>query len=131
MKASFKLRKEAGHGGCIPRGWRMAWYEPRRRVGVYYPAPLHRVMRAAREFVYRIHVAACAPTIERAQVFEMQRAHADRQRLADEYARGYLIGWRECFRAALEAVEDELTRNDDVWDIGGLLVDTPKSPPEN
>ena len=78
MKASFKLRKEAGHGGCIPRGWRMAWYEPRRRVGVYYPAPLHRVMRAAREFVYRIHVAACAPTIERAQVFEMQRAHADR-----------------------------------------------------
>ena len=29
----------------IPRGWQMAWYEPRRRIGVYYPAPLHWLLR--------------------------------------------------------------------------------------
>ena len=27
-----KLRKEVAHGGRVPRGWHLAWYEPRRRV---------------------------------------------------------------------------------------------------
>lgn len=38
-------RREIPLGGNIPSGWRMAWREPRRRVGVYYPAPFHWVIR--------------------------------------------------------------------------------------
>ena len=131
MTARLRLRREAGHGGVVPRGWEMAWYEPRRRVGVYYPAPLHWLMRAARECVYRVGIALRAPGIERAQVFEMESTHRDRQRLADEYARGYLVGWRECFRDCVKAVQEEITRSDDVWDIGDLLSDTPKAPHDN
>jgi hypothetical protein len=102
----FRVRRDAGHGAVIPRGWRMAWYEPRRRVGVYLPAPLHLVFRVLRELAYRWRTAMAAPTIEHAEVFEMQRAHRERERLADEYARGYLNGWRECFRACLDVVEE-------------------------
>jgi hypothetical protein len=131
MSARIKLRREVGRGGFVPAGWQFAWYEPRRRVGVYYPAPLHWLMRAVRECVYRFLVAVRAPAIERSQVFDMQPTHRERQRMADEYARGYLIGWRECFHACLEVVEDELTRSDDVWEIGALLTDTPKLPRDN
>jgi hypothetical protein len=122
MKSFSKLRREVGHGGTIPRGWRLAWYEPRRRVGVYFPVPLHWVCRALREIVHRVRIALRAPSIECAQVFEMQRVHRKRQDLAEEYARGYMAGWHECFEACLVAVEDELTRTDDVWELGSMLT---------
>jgi hypothetical protein len=131
MSARRGLRREVSHGGMVPRGWQMAWYEPRRRIGVYYPSPLHWVLRALREIFHRLRVAMCSPAIECTQIFEMQHGHRDRQRMADEYARGYLIGWRECFHACLEAVEAELTRSDDVWDIGDLLTDASKPPKDN
>jgi hypothetical protein len=131
MRASMKLCREVGHGGIVPHGWRMAWYEPHRRIGVYYPAPLHWVLRAAREFSYRLRIALRAPRIERAQVFEIQKSHRDHQQLADEYARGYLAGWRECFQTCIEAVEEELAHGDDVWDIGGMLTGPPKPPRKN
>lgn len=131
MRTRMNLRREVGHGGMVPRGWRMAWYEPRRRVGVYYPSPLHWLLRAMREIVYRVRIAVRAPEIECTQIFEMQRTHRDRQHLADEYARGYLVGWRECFHTCLAAVEDELGRSDDVWEIGALLADAPPSPKDN
>lgn len=105
----------------------MAWYEPRRRVGVYYPAPLHWLLRAWREFGYRLQLALRAPVRECAQVFEMQRAHRDRQRLAEEYARGYMAGWQECFAECLAAVESEITQVDEIWDVGGLLADAANS----
>jgi len=131
MKLQFTIRRELSHGASVPRGWRFAWYEPRRRVGVYYPSPLHWLLRVLREIAYRARVAWDAPEIERAQIFEMQRIHRERQRLAEEYARGYLIGWHECFRACLEIVEDELTRPSDLVDISALLVDADKLPPGN
>jgi hypothetical protein len=74
-----KFKKVVSHGGVVPPGWRMAWYEPRRRVGVYYPAPLHWILRAWREFRYRAELAARAPSIERAQFLDMQRTHRERQ----------------------------------------------------
>jgi len=123
----LRIRREVTHGALVPPGWRFAWYEPRRRVAVYYRAPLHWLMRAARELIYRLRVARDAPSIERAQVFEMQRIHRERQRLADEYSRGYLVGWHECFRECLEIVEDELTHPSQLLDIGALLLDSPKS----
>ena len=131
MKTHVILRREAGHGGIIPRGWQMAWYEPHRRVGIYYPSPLHWVLRALREFAYRLRIALCAPRIEHAQVFEMQRAYRDRRRLADEYARGYLAGWREGYQACVDVMEEEIARADEVWEIGALLTGGPKPSQEN
>jgi hypothetical protein len=131
MKVSMKLRKEVSHGGSIPRGWRLAWYEPKRRVGVYYPSPLHWVVRTTRELSWRLRTALHAPPIERAQVFEMQRSHREREKLAEEYSRGYLIGWRACYHECLVAVEEELTRSDRVWEIGELFTETPKISREN
>jgi hypothetical protein len=123
MNALAKLRREVGHGGTIPSGWRLAWYEPRRRVGVYFPAPLHWALRAWRELAYRLRLAMRAPRIECAQVFELQRAHHYRQELSSEYARGYMAGWHECFDACLVAVEDELSRSGDMWELGSLLAE--------
>lgn len=131
MSLFGKLRREAGHGKRVPRGWRMAWYEPRRRVGVYYPTPLHWVMRGWHEFVYRLRLAIHAPQRECAEVFEIQRTHRERARLADEYATGYLAGWRECFRSCMEGVEEEMARSDDLREVGALLADTKKPPLKN
>jgi hypothetical protein len=126
MKLVQVFGREVGHGGRIPRGFQMAWYEPRRRVGVYFPSPLHWILRALRELAYRLRVALQAPALERADVFAMQRTHRERQRLAEEYARGYLSGWRECFETCMAAVEDEIVRMDDVWDASALLLDDGK-----
>ena len=126
MREALKLRKfkkEVSRGGVIPSGWRLAWYEPRRRVGVYYPPPLNWLMAALRELRYRLRIALRAPRIEAAQFFAMQRYHHQRQRMADEYASGYMAGWHECFQTCVEAIEDELHK-DDVWDVGALLTDT-------
>ena len=129
--ARIRFRKEAGHGGVVPRGSGMAWYEPRRHVGVYFPAPLHLIARAGREIAHRWRMALEAPEIERAEVFEMQRAHRERERLADEYARGYLNGWRECFSACLTVVEDEFERGQETWSAGALLTDSGDAKREN
>ena len=131
MSTKITLRREAGHGGCVPRGWQMAWYEPRRRVGVYYPAPLHWLLRALREVAYRLRVARRMPSIEQLQVFDMQRLHKQRERLADEYASGYLVGWRECYQTCIAAVEEELACMDEAWEVDALLAETPKLPRRN
>ena len=119
----MKFRREAGQGGIVPRGWGMAWYEPCCRIGIYYPIPLNWIMRVWREFAYRLRLALNAPPIECAQMFEMQRTHHERCRLADEYANGYMAGWHECYQECLTAVESEITRVDEVWDIPGLLAE--------
>jgi hypothetical protein len=128
MNIEKMLRKEVTHGGVIPTGWQLAWYEPRRRVGVYYPTPLHWVLRVLREIGHRAQVAMRAPGIEREQVFQMQRQHKERERLAEEYARGYLSGWHECFQSCLTAVQEEISHADQVWDISAFLADAPKRP---
>ena len=64
MKNHWTIRREVGHEGEIPRGWKLAWYEPRRRMGVYFPTPLHRVARATRELIHRVRLAIDAPDID-------------------------------------------------------------------
>ncbi|MFZ0233092.1 MAG: hypothetical protein WA772_13435 [Candidatus Acidiferrales bacterium] len=130
MNTLLKLRKEVSHGGVIPRGWQMAWYEPRRRIGVYFPAPLHWLARALREVAHRVRIALRSPGIELAEVFQMQRVHRDRERLAEEYARGYMVGWRECFQTCLSAVEEEISRADEDWDVSSFLPSAPRPPRE-
>jgi hypothetical protein len=105
----------------------MAWYEPNRRIGVYYPPPLHWMLRILRELVYRVRIAVRAPSIERSELVAIQRGDCERQRFADEYASGYLAGWRECFQTCLEAVQEEVGRADEVWSLGDLLTGPPKS----
>ena len=126
MTMARTLRKEVTHGGVIPRGWQLAWYEPRRRVGIYYPAPLNWILRSLRELHHRAQLAVRAPGIEHEEVFQMQRVHKERERLAEEYARGYLSGWRECFQTCLTAVEEEISRADETWDISAFLPDAAK-----
>lgn len=99
------LKWELGHGADPRHGWRLAWYEPRRRVGVFFPAPLHWIARAVRELKYRIATAWRAPTRERQDAFDLQRVERERQKLSSEFARGYLKGWQECIDAWAEAVE--------------------------
>ncbi|MGA8220061.1 MAG: hypothetical protein WB780_00290 [Candidatus Acidiferrales bacterium] len=84
------------------------------------------MVRGLREFSYRLQIAMHAPRIEHAQVFEMQRIQRERQRLTEEYARGYLSGWRECFQACLEAVEEEIARVDDAFDTSTWFPVTAK-----
>ncbi len=105
MGARGILKCELGHGAEPRPGWRLAWYEPRRRVGVFFPAPLHLLARAIRELKWRIGVAWRAPTRERHEVFDLQRVQREQQKLAAEFARGYLRGWAECIDAWAEAVE--------------------------
>jgi hypothetical protein len=130
MKLLTGLRREVGHGGNVPAGYQLAWYEPHRRMGVYFPVPLHWALRALRELWRRLQLALRAPRIECAEVFEMQRAHRERERLAAEYARGYINGWRECFHVCLDAVEEEIERVDEAWDVGSMLP-APRPPRKN
>jgi hypothetical protein len=105
MKRRDIVGREVTFGAPIPRGWRMAWYEPQKRVAVYFPTPLHWLAGAAREIVWRIGIAWNVSRRERHESQEMQRTFRERQRLAEEYAAGYLVGWHECLDACLEALE--------------------------
>ena len=126
-----KLRREIGRGGVIPRGWKLAWYEPRRRIGVYYPVPLHWIARMLCEFGYRLRLALRAPRVERAEFMAMQRTYTNQQRMADEYSRGYMAGWRECYQACVDAIEGEMDRAEEVWDVGALLTNETGVRPQN
>lgn len=106
------MRCELGHGAAPRRGWRMAWYEPRRRVGVFFPAPLHWLVRAIREFAWRMRLAWRAPTREQQDVFDLHRVQRERQKLAAEYARGYIQGWQECLAECIETLE---SADEDPW----------------
>jgi hypothetical protein len=123
----FRLCREIGHSGRVPRGWRMAWYEPRRRLGVYCLAPFHWLARVWREVVCRVQLAWRAPSIELAEIFAMQREHRRRQDLADEFARGYMQGWHECFETCLGVVEEELTTSSE-WDASAFLLPNVSKP---
>lgn len=131
MIKSLRLCREVSHGGKIPRGWGLAWYEPRRRVGIYFPAPLHWLTRLVRGCIYRIRVALRGPGREGAQIFEMQREHQHRLRLSEEYANGYMAGWQECYAVCVEAMQEELARPGNIWEVGALLMDAPPDTKEN
>lgn len=113
MKRRWLIGREQALGGHKPRGWRLAWYEPLRRVGVYFPIPAHVLARALREIAWRVRHAAALPSREVAEKTEAERAYRERLHLAEKYAEGYLHGWRECFETCLELMEEESARG--VW----------------
>lgn len=114
------FRRELSPGDPVPRGYRLAWYEPRRNVGVFFPLPLHWVSRGCRELRKCFWGGVRSPGVAR-QALEAQRIEMERQRLAEEFARGYLIGWRECFQVCLNAIEDEIACGGEVWEAGRWL----------
>lgn len=131
MKAFFVVRKAIAHSGIVPRWWRLAWYEPRRRVGIYSPWPLHWILRFSRELFHRTLCALTGPSIERRETLEIERAHERRQLLAEEYSRGYLAGWRECLDAWVQSVPDGLASPDEFLNRGPLLAGSPFDKLEN
>jgi hypothetical protein len=102
-----RVLRELPEGARQPRGWRLAWHEHGRRVGIYLPMPLHWLAWLTRELRYRISLAWEAPSRERKEFYDRERIHRERQRLAEEFARGYLAGWQECFLACKEAMQEE------------------------
>jgi hypothetical protein len=126
-----KSWKEAPKGEIVPAGKRRAWHEPQRHVGVYTAMLLHWVARILRELHHRVTLAATAPTIEQDQAFELRRAHQARERLAEEYSKGYMAGWHECFEVCRQAVEEEVTNSDEVWKMGALLTSCVTTQREN
>lgn len=109
----------------------MAWYDPCHRAGIYYPAPLHWVVRALRDINFRLRIALRTPVMECGHVFEMEWSYREHQRTAEEYARGYLAGWNECYVMCLEAIEEELKCMDDMGDFGSLLAEMESRPPRS
>lgn len=104
------LRKEVTYGEKVPRAYRMAWHEPRRNVAIYCPVPLHWVVRRWRELRSRLGGVPGSPRTDQKKTLEAQPLERERQRLAEEFGRGYLVGWRECFQVCLNAIEDEISR---------------------
>lgn len=66
------------------------------------------VVRGWREIAWRAGVALRAPSLARQQAADEERAYLEEKSLSEEYARGYLCGWHECFEACVEAIEDEI-----------------------
>jgi len=122
MEMARLFCRQLAQGSRVPAGWRRAWYEPGRRVGVYSPMPLHWILRLGRECAHRAANAVTAPTIERAQELAMRRREEERQQMADEYSRGYLAGWRACFDSCLSVVEGELEDASSVWEFGEWMA---------
>lgn len=53
---------------------------------------------------------------------EREAAYAQQHLLAEEYSRGYLEGWQDCYAACLAAVEEEASRKSEIWTAGDMLV---------
>ena len=111
MKRWLGFRRDWSLGSTRRPGWRLAWYEPRRQAGVYLPIPFHWIARGIREIGYRLKVAWSAPRLEVREYQEATRNFRDRERMAEEFARGYLCGWRECFDACKEAMSVEVAKS--------------------
>lgn len=118
----MRLRREISNGGTPPRGWRMAWYEPQRRVAVCYPAPAHVLVRLGREMCHRIRLAYQARSVDDSAASALANLNRERLQLAEEYAKGYMAGWNECFQACTEAVREEFARSEQSWRAGGLFA---------
>lgn len=106
MNGSF-WKREVAEETPVPSGWRCAWREPKRGVMVCLRAPFHLIVRGRRALMWRVRVARHAASQEEQERWEMGIRVRERQRLAEEYARGYMSGWRECYEACQEAMAAE------------------------
>lgn len=82
----------------------------------------HWIKRCVDEVGYRLHLVFFAPTLKRSAEITRRREHREKCRIAEEYSKGYLAGWHECYGACLEAVEQELSKEAEVWEVGELFA---------
>jgi hypothetical protein len=75
------------------------------------------VKRDYRELRHRVGLLFFGPTLEEIAAEEAENRQIKKAVLANEYAKGYMAGWHECFRACLEAVEEEISRVGDGFDL--------------
>jgi hypothetical protein len=88
--------------------WRVEWRAWARRVASAARATVELIRRGWREFTRRAGLALNAPSLERQQMADADRTYLVRKRLTEEYSRGYLCGWQECFETCMQAIEDEI-----------------------
>lgn len=106
----------------FPESCRAVSWASRRGLANRLTAPWGWIRRAFRELHYRFHAALTMPSLQEALAEHARQRELDRERLAHEYSRGYMAGWRECFDTCLQAVEDEIATGDDVWRMGAFLT---------
>ncbi len=94
-------------------GWQRG--ERARRLMAGCGAVVEWLDRARREVAWRIGLAVHAPSVEWQRAAEARRIYLEQRRLSEEYARGYLCAWRECFDACMEAIEDEIVAFEASW----------------
>jgi len=96
---------------------------PGREVCTSKPSstPRSLIGRLTREVTYRWRLLWEAPSAARAYEMNSKTKYAERQRLVEEYARGYLEGWHECYAACLDAVEESVSQKSEIWAAGDLL----------
>jgi hypothetical protein len=111
--------------------WRRIRKSAVRTPGGRFAGPLRRLTDFLAECRYRVRVALTVPPLASARSQQSKRTEENRVRLAHEYSEGYIAGWRECFDACLQAVEDEFASRDDAWQLGASLIGSGESRQDN
>lgn len=130
MTDSPQLTTASAAGDTEIRNWRLIRRIPV-RTRIPLAGPLQWLARLVSDLKYRFRAVLTMPRLEDARFQELKRAEQDRLRLAHEYSQGYITGWRECFDACIEAVQDEFGSTDEVWRLGAALTDPGKSRQDN
>lgn len=91
----------------VPK-WRDPWLAWVRRAASAVRATIESICRGWRELTRRADLALNAPSLEHQQIADADFARLVRNRPTEEYARGYLCGWQECFEMCMQAIEDEI-----------------------
>ena len=126
MSIGNEQQREVASHGRPSSGWRAAAHKSDRQPETHRRGPLQWAVLVVRELLYRVRLAIEAPPVDVAEGRESERINRDRHLLAEEYSRGYMAGWRECFETCLETVEDEIARTGDVWSMGMTVTGSPK-----
>lgn len=91
-------------------------------IGKFMHSEESRVAWFFEEILYRCRLVISAPTRQQALKNEREAAHSQQHELAEEYSKGYLEGWHDCYAACLAAIEEEASRKNEIWTAGDMLV---------
>ncbi|HTS10607.1 MAG TPA: hypothetical protein VMH00_00685 [Candidatus Limnocylindrales bacterium] len=120
VAARFQGMTAAGND-ATPR-WTLPGREPKQHAERHGQPVRWWIVRLVRNLSYRVRLAATAPTLEQVETRELELRNQRSLQLAEEYSRGYMAGWQECFETCLETVEDEIAQADDLWNLGRSLT---------
>jgi hypothetical protein len=78
--------------------------------------------RLVREIVNRCRLVLFSPTFGKYLEIQSKWKDQQQQRMAEEYAKGYLDGWHECYAACLDAVEHPVGEDAEIWTVADLFT---------